>query len=123
MTRFSKLCIAVLLTTLSACELGEVGGGADAGGGGMDGSGGGGGGGQSFNAMIKPLVTTCTGCHSGITPPDLSSFDKLGAAYKTKPGNANILVTKGALTGNVHQGVPYFTADQQATVAAWIDSL
>ncbi len=130
MTRLFSLTIATLLTslTVSACDLGEVGGGTgtpDAAPG-MDsamGDGGGGGGGQSFNAMIKPLVTGCVGCHSGVTPPNLSAFNVLDAKYKMKPGTTNVLVIKGDATAGVHQGAPYFDAAKKATVAAWIDSL
>ena len=43
-------------------------------------------------SMIKPLVTACTGCHSGVQVPNLLSFNALGAAYKTKPGANNILI-------------------------------
>ena len=126
---FMRPLLIASLLALGACDVGEVpvGGGAqvDAGGGGGDGGGGGGGGGQSFTAMIVPLVTECAtvACHGGVQPPILTSFDALAAKYKTKPGSSNILVTKGALTGGSHSGLPYFTTAEQATVAAWIDSL
>ena len=46
---------------LMACTVGEV----PLGGGGTpDGGNDGTGGGQSFNAIVKPLVTECVGCHS-----------------------------------------------------------
>jgi hypothetical protein len=110
MNASSMFQIALAAVALSACTVGEVPS--------PDGGGGGGGGGQSFNAMIAPLVTTCTGCHSGATPPDLSSFAALQAKYKMKPGSANILATKGD-----HQTITYLNAAQVATVVAWIDSL
>jgi hypothetical protein len=113
MTRFSVLRVAALLLTISACDVGEVASAKPDGGGGT-----GGGGGQSFNAMIAPLVTRCTGCHSAGTPPNLSSFSMLQAKYKMKPGANNILATKGD-----HQSITYLTAQEIATVAAWIDSL
>ena len=73
----------------------------------------------SFNMMIKPLVTECVGCHgNGQSPPNLTSFSALASKYTTKPGSANILVTKGD-----HSGVTYFTVAEKATVTSWIDSL
>jgi len=111
---FERAKIAVFVL-LAACSVGEV----PSGGGVTPDGGGGGGGGQSFEAMIKPLVMPkCTGCHAGGVPPTLTAFSVLEAKYKTKPGNANVLVTKGD-----HSGVIYFDATQKATVAAWIDSL
>jgi hypothetical protein len=107
---------AVSLLTLVACSVGEVPSGNPDGGTG---------GGASFTAQVAPLVTECAtaGCHGGAQAPNLTSFAALQAPYKVKPGSANILVTKGALTAGVHSGLPYFTAAEQATVAAWIDSL
>lgn len=111
--------IAALVILLAGCDVGEV----PIGGGGPDG--GGGAGAASFSAMITPLVTECAvvACHLGPQIPILTSFADLGPQYKTKPGAANILVTKGGLTGGIHQAIPYLTATEQATVAAWIDSL
>lgn len=78
----------------------------------------------SFNAMIKPIVGACVGCHTVGQPPILTSFDTLEARFTAKPGNTNILVTKGDATNNQHPvGIPYFTADQKATVTSWIDGL
>jgi hypothetical protein len=68
--------------------------------------------------MIAPLVTECTGCHGTGEPPNLTSFAALQPKYKLKPGNTNVLVTKGD-----HQNITYFTAGEKTTVAAWIDSL
>ena len=110
-----RLVSLALSACLAACSVGEVPGDPPDGGNGT-------GGGQSFNAMVAPLVTECTGCHGG-TPPNLTSFSALQAKYKMKPGNANILVTKGDAMGGMHQGIPYFTAAEKTTVAAWIDSL
>lgn len=89
--------------------------------------GGGGTGAASFQMIISPLVSQmqCTSggaCHT-LQAPILTSFEALGPNYKTKPGMMNILVTKGALTGGLHSGLPYFDAAQQSTVAMWIDSL
>ena len=120
------MVVRLLLTTLltvSACSVGEVpieGGGPD-GGGNPDGE-------ASFNQQMMPLINAkgCTvgaTCHGGIQQPSLSSFSALQPRYYTKPGTSNILVTKGSLTAGVHQAIPYFDAAEQATVAAWIDSL
>lgn len=114
-----RLLIATLVT-VAACSVGEVplGGGGD---------GGGGNGEATFNSMIMPLVNgkgcVSATCHGGVQQPSLSAFSLLQAKYKVQPGTSNILVTKGSLTGGTHQGVQYFTAAEQATVAAWIDSL
>ena len=118
----------VLLALLTACSVGEVpiggGGGGVDGGVGRDSGGGSGDPNQlSFTNTITPLVGACLGCHSAVQPPVLTSYAALDAAYKAKPGTANILVTKGNGTGGVHQGVPYFDTNQQNTVAAWIDGL
>ena len=117
-----RAALVSLFTMAAACSVGEVpiGGGTPDGGGG---DGGGTGGGQTFDARVKPLVTECIACHGGTQAPNLASFAVLQATYKTKPGNTNILVTKGNLTGGVHSGLPYLTAAEQTTVAAWIDSL
>jgi hypothetical protein len=140
MKQAALLCL-VLVGSLAACTVvvnstvgGSVGdddgGGVDAaqGGGGEDnpGEGTGGGGGQSFNMIIKPLVTECVGCHGlGQTQPTLISFQDLQAKYKQKPGLDNILVKKGDISVpvGVHQNQPYFTEAEEATVAQWIESL
>lgn len=104
---------------LAACSVGEVpipGGNPD--GGAADGPAATSAGATSFNMKVKPLVGTCTACHQGAQPPNLTSFDALDAKYKTKPGNANIFVTKGS-----HQGQPFLTAEGITTVTMWIDSL
>ena len=111
---FERAKIAVFVL-FAACSVGEVpaGNGAT-----PDGGGGGGGGGQSFEAMIKPLVTECVGCHGGGQAPNLTSFMALEQTYKTKPGASNILVTKGD-----HRGATYFTPAEKTTVTNWIESL
>jgi hypothetical protein len=79
---------------------------------------------QSFDMIMKPLVMPCLGCHSTTQAPNLTSFDALQAMYKNKPGNTNILVTKGDALGGQHpQGIPYFNTDQKNQVTAWIDGL
>ncbi len=114
MQGFKLLCLVMGLA-LAGCDVGEVGDGDGDG----SGSGNGMGGGQSFNAMIAPLVTGCTGCHGGATPPNLSSFSALESKYKMKPGSSNVLVTKG-----VHASLTaYFTDPQKTTISNWIDSL
>lgn len=111
-----RATVASMVLWLGACGVGEV---PIGGGGGPDG--GGGTPSQTFEARIKPLVMTmhnCLSCHSTTQGPILTSYEALAAKYKTKPGTANILVTKGD-----HQGTPYFTAAEKMTVASWIDSL
>lgn len=74
----------------------------------------------SFNSMIKPIVMRCVGCHSGGSPPNLSSYSALtaSASYTAKPGSANVLVTKGD-----HSGITYFTPADKTTMENWINSL
>lgn len=79
---------------------------------------------QTFTSMITPLVNPrCTGCHGGVTPPNLTSFAALQDKYKMKPGMGNILVIKGDATAGAHEGITYFSATDKTTVATWIDSL
>jgi hypothetical protein len=117
-----RLIFATLFTISVGCGVGEVPieGGETDGGNTVDGE-------ASFNEQIMPLVTAkgCVTptCHGGVQQPSLSTFSALQPRYYTKPGSGNILVTKGNLTGGVHQAVPYFDAAEQATVAAWIDGL
>ena len=72
----------------------------------------------SFNSTVKPLVTSCVSCHQGNQAPNLTSFTALEAKYKMKPGNTNVLVTKGN-----HAGIQYLGAADKMTVQNWIDSL
>ena len=108
-----------LLVSLTACSVGEVPGDGT----GNPDSGMGSQNEQSFNMVIKPITTTCLGCHSGVTAPNLSSFSTLQAKYKMKPGATNILVTKADATGGQHQGVAYFNAQQKTAVTNWIEGL
>lgn len=75
---------------------------------------------------IKPIVMRCSnmaGCHvQGGIPPDLSDYGRLQAKYKDPPGDTNILVTKGTMTGNVHSSMPWLTIPEQDTIANWIDA-
>jgi hypothetical protein len=112
--RISSLAL-LLVAVLGGCEVGEYGATPTT----MIDSGGGGGGGEaSFNAMVKPRISTCLGCHSGGQAPNLSSFSTLAEKYKMKPGASNILVTKGD-----HQGITYFNATDKAAITSWINSL
>ena len=77
---------------------------------------------MSFNAEVAPLVTRCTGCHSGAQEPNLTSADLLEPTFKTKPGAQSLLCTEAA-DGAQHNGVAYLSTTDKATVAAWIDSL
>jgi hypothetical protein len=111
-----RAAVASMFILLGACSVGEVpiGGNTD---------GGGGVGGQTFETMVKPLVTKCIGCHSAAQGPTLTSFATLQAKYKVKPGASNILVTKADATQGVHQAVDYFSAVEKKAVGDWIDSL
>lgn len=107
--------ILLLAFAVAGCDVGEVPLASDSGGMGA----------ASFQTTIAPLVTECVAagaCHT-VQMPTLTSFDALGPKYKTKPGAQNVLVTKGSLTSGMHSGIPYLTATEQTTVAAWIDSL
>jgi hypothetical protein len=107
-----KTALLALSLSLAACSVGAVEGGGTDGGNTNPNQ-------QTFMTVITPLVMTkCTGCHSGGSPPNLSSFAALDVKYKTKPGNTNVLVTKGN-----HSGVIYFDATDQGKVAMWIDNL
>ena len=89
-----------------------------------DGSGSGVDGTQTFNAMIRPLVVGCVGCHSsGSNEPNLTSYLALGAKYKVKPGATNVLVTKADSSNGIHFGYAYLDIDGKRIVARWIDSL
>lgn len=111
---FSPAKIA-LLTLLTACSVGAVDGGAaiDAPPSQAE---------LTFNTSIKPIVERCSAptCHGGAIPPNLSSFGALTAVakYTMKPGNTNILYTKGN-----HVNVTYFNATDLATLEMWINSL
>jgi hypothetical protein len=118
MVVFRRAAAWSLFLVLGACGVGEVpigGGGTPDGGGGTPA--------QTFESQIKPLVTNCLGCHSGIQGPILTSYDTLAAKYKVKPGETNILVTKADATGGTHQGIQYFTGVTKTAVANWINSL
>lgn len=110
--------LIALVVVLGACDVGEVpaggGPGPDGGTGGIQA--------QTFDTVIKPLVSPrCTGCHGTTQAPNLSSYTDLQAKYKTPPGASNILVTKADATQGMHSGIPYFTAQEKMTVANWID--
>lgn len=81
----------------------------------------------SFMMTITPLVTECVSCHGAsiAQPPNLTSFAKLEAKYKMKPGMTNPLVTKGDMSTpvGVHYGLPYFNDQEKTTVANWIQGL
>jgi mono/diheme cytochrome c family protein len=82
---------------------------------------------ETFDSIVKPLVTGCVGCHDGsLAPgPNLTSFTALHPRYTEPPGAENILVTKGDLGTPVglHMMQPYLTEAEQAAIATWIDSL
>ena len=74
----------------------------------------------SFATVITPLVSTgqrCIACHS-VTMPNFGSYDALAAKYKTPPGNASLLVTKGN-----HEGFTnFFNATELTQVTNWINT-
>jgi len=115
-----RTTVASLFLLVAACGVGEVplpgGTTTDAGGGG------GGTGAQTFLSQVKPLLARCDGCHAGGQPPNFTSFDTLAATYKTKPGANNVLVTHVG-DGLLHNGTPYFSTQEKAAVAGWINSL
>lgn len=120
-----RASLAALLLVLAACSVGEVplGGGGGGGDGGPDaGAGGGGSQAAAFDATIKPLLTSkgCISCHSGVQPPNFTSYTALEAKYRTPPAATNELITKAA-DGADHNGVTYFTVDEKTTVGAWIE--
>lgn len=109
-----KTALLVLSLSLAACSVGAVeGGGVDGGGSGSNDAMNR----MTFTTVITPLVTECTACHGG-TPPNLTSYDMLQPKYKMKPGNMNVLVTKGD-----HSGVTYFNQTEKDQVTAWINGL
>lgn len=78
----------------------------------------------SFRSTVEPLIAECKACHVG-TQPILTSFSTLIDKYKMAPGAMNVLVTKDNLdnTPGMHQGIAYFTPDEETAIAAWIDGL
>ena len=73
----------------------------------------------SFTAQITPLVMPrCTSCHGTAQAPNLTSYAMMQAQYKRKPGDTNLLVTKGD-----HAGIQYFNTTEKATVESWINNL
>jgi cytochrome c551/c552 len=120
--------LIALLVTLGACDVGMVPAGGGGGGGTPDGGSATGGltaslmaaQTASFGNVITPLVSTgqrCISCHS-VTMPNFGSYDALAAKYKTPPGNASLLVTKGN-----HEGFTnFFNATEQAQITNWINT-
>jgi hypothetical protein len=117
--RYRVLLLATVMS--GACSVGQVDGLAPDGGGGpadpADI--------QSFNQMIAPMVTRCTGCHGTQQAPNLLSFEALQAKFKTKPGSTSGLVAKNAILvpAGQHQGMAYLSATELTTVTAWVDAL
>ena len=104
--------LIALVVVLGACDVGEV----PAGGGTGPDGGTGGNQAQTFDTVIKPLVTRCTACHGTSQAPNFTSYQTFDARYRTPPGANNILVTKGD-----HQGIVYFSPQDKTTVTNWID--
>lgn len=76
-----------------------------------------------FTSMIAPILTAkgCPGCHSGATPPNFTSYSTLDAKYKSTPLTTNILLTHVA-DGALHNGVPYLSTTDKATITTWINA-
>lgn len=140
-----KVAVASLFL-MSACTVGEVGGGgntppvdapsqtidAPSGNGGIDAPPTQGGDPEAvFTSDVKPLIAAkgCAnaGCHGAGngTGLELTSYDTLLAsksgAYTANPGSANILVKKATAGSSEHYGVTWFSAAEVTKVAAWID--
>jgi len=113
--------VVALFFLLGACDVGEVPPGSGGGPGGGPDGGTGGTQAQTFDSVIKPLVTRCTSCHGTTQAPNLGSYSVLDAKYRTPPGASNILVTKGDATNGTHEGIQYFSASEKTTIANWID--
>ncbi|HWO19733.1 MAG TPA: hypothetical protein VNO30_13200 [Kofleriaceae bacterium] len=108
----AKAALAALFALLTACSVGSVDGPGtpDAAPSGNE---------LSFTTTMKPVVMRCVGCHgNGGSQPNLTSYSTLMAKYTAKPGNTNVLVTKGD-----HAGIVYFSAADKTTVENWINSL
>lgn len=92
-----------------------------------DAPGGGGDPSASYTAMVFPLVSNdstngracnSSGCHSpGGQPPDFATFASFDKKYRTKPGSAAKVITKGPHSG------PALTDKAKATFISWIDSV
>ena len=106
------------LVILSACSVGEV----PAGGGGIPDAGGGGMQAAQFTSTITPLLNSknCVSCHTGGQVPTFTSYTALQAKYKMAPAATNPLITEAG-NGAPHNGVPYFTTAEKATVSKWIE--
>ena len=84
----------------------------------------------TFNSQIKDIVARCGGaapCHVvGAQKPTLTEYaplaSQLETQYTARPGNTNILVTKGKSTGT-HSNMMWLSIGDQDKLAAWIDSL
>jgi len=128
------------LLFVAACDVGEVpasgaspapdaggGGGSDAAGSADSGSPTGAE--ATFNSQIKQMVMRCAnpGCHAtGGQKPTLDAYtplaDQLRTQYTVRPGNTNVLVTKGKAAGN-HSNMPWLSGTEQTALGNWIDSL
>ncbi len=125
-----RVALLASLIAVAACDVGEV----PANGGGVDGGGSGSGPdpmmGTMFASAIKPIADargcTSAGCHGGVQPPVMTSFETLTAnmnyTYVKKPSATNkLIVGPASLVGGMHQGVMYFDATQKTTISTWID--
>ncbi|MBA3452308.1 MAG: hypothetical protein H0T42_04335 [Deltaproteobacteria bacterium] len=118
--------VVIGAASLAGCDVGEV----DIGGGGMPDAPGGASAAKiaMFDSTIKPMADAkgCVsgGCHGGVQVPVLNSFGTLTAKYYTGPSAINVMITKDVVNGvatGTHSALPYFSAAEKTTVAAWID--
>jgi hypothetical protein len=107
---------------LVGCSVGEVPSGG--------GDGGGGNGEATFTAQIRPMVEAkgClnTICHAppSLQQPTLSSYAELQARFKVPPATNPIILKPNTLAADrIHQGIPYLTVEEIATVTAWANEL
>ena len=119
-----RAVLIVSALSLAACDVGEV----DIGGGTVDAAGPSAAKVAMFDSTIKPMAMTkgciSAGCHGGVQPPVLNSFTTLQPKHFTGPSNINIMITKDVVNGvatGTHSGLPYYSATEKTTVAAWID--
>jgi cytochrome c551/c552 len=76
---------------------------------------------SGFTANVVPILMSkgCVTCHSGGTAPNFTSYTTLDTKYKSSPTSSNVLLTHVA-DGALHNGVPYLSTSDKATITSWI---
>lgn len=117
--------LIALVVVLGACDVGEVppaggGPGPDAGSGSNTQA-------QTFDSVVKPVVTRCAvaGCHTATPPatcqaPNFYSYDTLDPMFKTPPSSNSLIITHVA-DGGPHNGITYLSTAEKMKIANWID--